>query len=149
MVVYECGATGALARPNRASASTGEDARASTNLKEFLRFTFPRQREGRKLCISDFFAPKSSGKMDVIGLSLVTIGSKASIETQRLFEAGDVFQRRVSAEVPMGDQLDERRHLGFIATGNALPATVHAPAQPYTFFHMKGDPFLVRSVSTP
>ena len=95
VVVYDVGSgdgnvgTGALARPNWASASTGEDARASTNLKEFLRFTFPRQREGRKLCISDFFAPKSSGKMDVIGLSLVTIGSKASIETQRLFEAGE------------------------------------------------------------
>jgi 5-methyltetrahydrofolate--homocysteine methyltransferase len=57
--------------------------------KEFLRFTFPRQREGRKLSISDFFAPKSSGKMDVIGLSLVTIGAKASLETQRLFEAGE------------------------------------------------------------
>jgi 5-methyltetrahydrofolate--homocysteine methyltransferase len=56
---------------------------------ELLRFTFPRQREGRKLCISDFFAPKSSGKMDVIGLSLVTIGSKASEETQRLFEGGE------------------------------------------------------------
>src|SRR6058998_2108288 len=35
--------------------------------RELVRFTFPRQREGRKLCISDFFAPKSSGKMDVIG----------------------------------------------------------------------------------
>ncbi len=58
-------------------------------LSELLRFTFPRQKEGRKLCISDFFAPKSSGKMDVIGLSLVTIGSKASQETQRLFEAGE------------------------------------------------------------
>ncbi len=57
--------------------------------KEFLRFTFPRQREGRRLCIADFFAPKSSKKMDVIGLSLVTIGAKASIETQRLFEAGE------------------------------------------------------------
>ena len=56
---------------------------------ELLRFTFPRQREGRRLCISDFFAPKSSGKMDVIGLSLVTIGSKASEETQRLFEGGE------------------------------------------------------------
>ena len=64
-------------------------AAVPTPAKEFLRFTFPRQREGRKLCISDFFAPKSSGKMDVIGLSLVTIGSKASIETQRLFEAGE------------------------------------------------------------
>jgi 5-methyltetrahydrofolate--homocysteine methyltransferase len=72
------------------SAQSGQPGAAvPTPAKEFLRFTFPRQREGRKLCISDFFAPKSSGKMDVIGLSLVTIGSKASIETQRLFEAGE------------------------------------------------------------
>ena len=61
----------------------------STSAGEFLRFTFPRQREGRRLCISDFFAPKTSGKMDVIGLSLVTIGPKASVETQRLFEGGE------------------------------------------------------------
>ena len=65
---------------------TGEAARASI---ELLRFTFPRQREGRRLCISDFFAPKASGKMDVIGLSLVTIGARASVETQKLFEAGE------------------------------------------------------------
>ena len=39
--------------------------------------------------IADFFAPKPSGKMDVLGLSLVTIGPKASVETQRLFEAGE------------------------------------------------------------
>jgi 5-methyltetrahydrofolate--homocysteine methyltransferase len=57
--------------------------------KEILRFTFPRQREGRRLCISDFFASKSSGKTDVLGLSLVTIGAKASVETQRLFEGGE------------------------------------------------------------
>ncbi len=56
---------------------------------ELLRFTFPRQREGRRLCVSDFFAPKASGKMDVIGLSLVTVGAKASVETQRLFEGGE------------------------------------------------------------
>ena len=57
--------------------------------REVLRFTFPRQREGRKLSISDFFAPKQAGKMDVLGLSLVTIGPKASVETQRLFEGGE------------------------------------------------------------
>ena len=62
---------------------------AAVPTHELLRFTFPRQREGRRLAISDFFAPKSSGKMDVIGLSLVTIGPKASIETQRLFEGGE------------------------------------------------------------
>ncbi|MFZ0958142.1 MAG: methionine synthase [Candidatus Sulfotelmatobacter sp.] len=61
----------------------------SDGQKELLRFTFPRQREGRRLCISDFFMPKSSGKMDVLGLSLVTIGPKASIETQHLFEGGE------------------------------------------------------------
>jgi 5-methyltetrahydrofolate--homocysteine methyltransferase len=57
--------------------------------RELLRFTFPRQKEGRKLCISDFFAAKNAGKMDVIGLSLVTMGAKASVETQRLFEGGE------------------------------------------------------------
>jgi 5-methyltetrahydrofolate--homocysteine methyltransferase len=56
---------------------------------EVMRFTFPRQKEGRRLSIADFFAPKSSGKTDVIGLSLVTIGPKASMETQRLFEGGE------------------------------------------------------------
>jgi 5-methyltetrahydrofolate--homocysteine methyltransferase len=61
----------------------------SSPFGELLRFTFPRQKEGRKLSIADFFAPKSSGKRDVLGLSLVTIGSAASAETQRLFEGGE------------------------------------------------------------
>ncbi len=56
---------------------------------EALRFTFPRQREGRGLCISDFFLSKASGKMDVLGMSCVTIGDKASHETQKLFEGGE------------------------------------------------------------
>src|SRR5262249_4989035 len=57
--------------------------------RELLRFTFPRQKEGRRLCISDFFLPKSSGRFDVIGLSLVTIGDRASHETAKLFERGE------------------------------------------------------------
>jgi 5-methyltetrahydrofolate--homocysteine methyltransferase len=56
---------------------------------EIQRFTFPRQREGRRLSISDYFLPKSSGKMDVIAMSVVTIGSRASVETQKLFEGGE------------------------------------------------------------
>jgi 5-methyltetrahydrofolate--homocysteine methyltransferase len=63
--------------------------RWESDTSEVLRFTFPRQKEGRRLCISDFFSPKTSGKMDVLGLSLVTIGPKASVETQRLFEGGE------------------------------------------------------------
>jgi 5-methyltetrahydrofolate--homocysteine methyltransferase len=56
---------------------------------ELLRFTFPRQKDGRKLSIADFLSPKSSGKMDVLGVSLVTIGPKATQEAQRLFENGE------------------------------------------------------------
>ncbi|HZP24918.1 MAG TPA: vitamin B12 dependent-methionine synthase activation domain-containing protein, partial [Terriglobales bacterium] len=56
---------------------------------EALRFTFPRQREGRRLCISDFFLSKASGKLDVIAMSCVTIGAIASQETQKLFEGGE------------------------------------------------------------
>src|ERR1019366_9894742 len=52
----------------------------------------------------------------------------------RLFEAGEVFEK-------LGDRSieDERRHLGFVATGDAIAKSVHSLAQPYTFFHMKGD----------
>jgi 5-methyltetrahydrofolate--homocysteine methyltransferase len=56
---------------------------------ELLRFTFPRQKEGRKLSIADYFAPKDSGQVDVVGLSVVTIGARASQETRRLFESGE------------------------------------------------------------
>ena len=50
----------------------------------------------------------------------------------RLFEAGEVFEK-------LGDRHDEHRHLGFAATGDAIARAFIAGAQPYTFFHMKGD----------
>ena len=56
---------------------------------EALRFTFPRQREGRGLSISDFFLKTASGQMDVLGMTCVTVGAEASHETQKLFEAGE------------------------------------------------------------
>ena len=62
---------------------------SNASAKELQHFTFSRQREGRKLCISDFFEPKSSGKVDVIGLSLVTVGDRASELTKKLFDSGD------------------------------------------------------------
>ena len=57
--------------------------------KEIQRFTFPRQREGRRLCIADFFTSRSAGRLDVIGLSCVTIGSRASQVTKKLFDDGE------------------------------------------------------------
>ena len=66
-----------------------EPASAHSGAKEIQRFTFPRQREGRRLCIADFFASRASGRLDVIGLSCVTIGSRASEVTKKLFDDGE------------------------------------------------------------
>ncbi|MFE9119242.1 methionine synthase [Streptomyces sp. NPDC007172] len=54
---------------------------------ERTRFTFPRQRRGRRLCLADFFRPEESGEVDVVGLQVVTVGSRIGEETAKLFEA--------------------------------------------------------------
>ncbi len=51
-----------------------------------VRFSFPRQSAGRRLCLADFFAGRTSGRMDVLGCMLVTVGRKASEVTRELFE---------------------------------------------------------------
>ncbi|GAB2794171.1 methionine synthase [Streptomyces daliensis] len=52
---------------------------------ERTRFTFPRQRRGRRLCMADFFRPEDSGEKDVVGLQVVTIGSKVDTAAAELF----------------------------------------------------------------
>ncbi|MEN8652990.1 methionine synthase [Streptomyces sp. 21So2-11] len=54
---------------------------------ERTRFTFPRQRRGRRLCLADFFRPEESGEPDVVGLQIVTVGSKIGGATAELFES--------------------------------------------------------------
>jgi 5-methyltetrahydrofolate--homocysteine methyltransferase len=49
------------------------------------RFSFPRQRRDRQLCLADFFRPRSSGETDVVAFQLVTIGPKISEATAELF----------------------------------------------------------------
>lgn len=53
--------------------------------KERTRFTFPRQTRDRRLCISDFFASKESGKTDVVAFHVVTMGSTVSEAAAKLF----------------------------------------------------------------
>jgi 5-methyltetrahydrofolate--homocysteine methyltransferase len=53
---------------------------------ERLRFTFPRQRRGRRLCLADFFRAKDSGETDVVGFQIVTMGNQVSRATAALFE---------------------------------------------------------------
>ncbi|MGW0625097.1 methionine synthase [Streptomyces sp. NPDC002758] len=54
---------------------------------ERTRFTFPRQRRGRRLCLADFFRPEETGETDVVGLQIVTVGSRIGEQTAKLFEA--------------------------------------------------------------
>ena len=53
--------------------------------KERVRFSFPRQTRDRRLCISDFFASKESGKTDVVAFHVVTMGSTVSEAAAKLF----------------------------------------------------------------
>ncbi|MER7663238.1 methionine synthase [Streptomyces sp. NPDC096193] len=54
---------------------------------ERTRFSFPRQRRGRRLCLADFFRPEESGERDVVGLQVVTVGSRIGEATAELFES--------------------------------------------------------------
>ena len=53
--------------------------------KERTRFSFPRQRRDRRLCISDFFAARDSGKVDVVAFHVVTMGNTISKAAAELF----------------------------------------------------------------
>jgi 5-methyltetrahydrofolate--homocysteine methyltransferase len=53
--------------------------------KERTRFSFPRQSRDRRLCLSDFFAAKDSGKTDVVAFHVVTMGNTVSKAANELF----------------------------------------------------------------
>ncbi len=58
---------------------------------ERLRFTFPRQRRDRHLCLADFVKPRSwveeTGRYDVLPVQLVTMGDTVDVHTAKLFAA--------------------------------------------------------------
>jgi 5-methyltetrahydrofolate--homocysteine methyltransferase len=59
--------------------------------REVARFDFPRQNKRDGLCIADFFRDIDSPERDVIGLQVVTMGSRAS-EAAREWFAADRYQ---------------------------------------------------------
>ncbi|MEV4190435.1 methionine synthase [Streptomyces toxytricini] len=96
---------------------------------ERTRFTFPRQRRGRRLCLADFFRPEESGETDVVGLQVVTVGSKIGEATAKLF-ASDSYREYLELHglsVQLAEALAEywharvRAELGF---GGEDPADV-------------------------
>jgi 5-methyltetrahydrofolate--homocysteine methyltransferase len=88
---------------------------------EAMRYTFPRQTEEPWLCISDFFRSVDSGDPDWASFMVVTMGSRISEETARLF-AEDEYQKYLYLHglgVEMAEALAEywhyriREELGF------------------------------------
>lgn len=57
--------------------------------KELTRFSFPRQPDGERLCLADYFASTESGKMDVVALQAVTVGEGATAVNERMQAEGD------------------------------------------------------------
>jgi 5-methyltetrahydrofolate--homocysteine methyltransferase len=90
---------------------------------EVCRFTFPRQRRDRHLCLADYFRPRSSGEVDVVAFQLVTMGSRIADFTGELFAANayrdyleahglsvqltealaEFWHRRIRSELRFGD----------------------------------------------
>jgi len=58
---------------------------------ERCRFSFPRQRRDRRLCLSDFFRAESSGQTDVVAFHVVTMGAHVSDVANELF-ARDAYR---------------------------------------------------------
>jgi 5-methyltetrahydrofolate--homocysteine methyltransferase len=52
---------------------------------ELERFSFPRQRRDRRLCLADFFQAGDSGQTDVVAFQLATMGPRISAATAELF----------------------------------------------------------------
>jgi 5-methyltetrahydrofolate--homocysteine methyltransferase len=56
-----------------------------TRSQELARFSFPRQATEPWLCLADFFRPVEKGELDFAAFFVVTMGTKVSDETARLF----------------------------------------------------------------
>jgi len=117
---------------------------------EWLRFTFPRQRDLRRQCISDFFLPKDAGRRDTVAFHLVTVGSEVSKLERKLFESGDYqeylyvhgmgvetaealaeyWHRQIRQEMGIDDQEPEDLRLVFSAKYHGARYSFGYPACP-------------------
>jgi 5-methyltetrahydrofolate--homocysteine methyltransferase len=76
---------------------------------ERTRFTFPRQRKERRLCLADFFRPRelavAADEVDVVAFTLVTMGQPIADYAQELF-ASDAYRDYLEVH-GLGVQLTE------------------------------------------
>jgi 5-methyltetrahydrofolate--homocysteine methyltransferase len=115
---------------------------------ERLRFTFPRQRDGRRLCLADFFRPV--GQVDTVGFHVVTVGEQVSEYERSLFAKGDYqdylyvhgmgvetaealaeyWHKQIRQEMGIADEEPEERRLLFSAKYHGARYSFGYPACP-------------------
>jgi len=116
---------------------------------ERTRFTFPRQRDGRHQCLSDFFLP-IGGQLDTVGFHIVTVGDEVSKLERELFAKGDYqdylyvhgmgvevaealaeyWHRQIRHEMGIADQEPEDMRLLFSAKYHGARYSFGYPACP-------------------
>lgn len=118
--------------------------------RERLRFSFPRQSDGRRLCLSDYFLPVGSARKDTVGFHIVTVGSEVSERERKLFKDGDYqdylythgmgvetaealaeyWHRQIRSEMGIDDQEPEEMRLLFSAKYHGSRYSFGYPACP-------------------
>ena len=106
---------------------------------EVARFTFPRQRRDRKLCLSDFFRDKEETERlgpDVLPMQLVTMGSRVAGAANELF-AADSYREYLELHglsVQLTEALAEywhqriRTELGYADEERTIDEAIHKQA---------------------
>ncbi|WP_297751799.1 methionine synthase [uncultured Tessaracoccus sp.] len=106
---------------------------------EVARFTFPRQRRDRKLCLSDFFRDKEETERlgpDVLPMQLVTMGSRVAGAANELF-AADAYREYLELHglsVQLTEALAEywhqriRTELGYADEERTVHEAIHKQA---------------------
>ncbi len=57
--------------------------------REVARFDFPRQGDGDRLCLADYFAAAEDGVRDVVALQIITVGETLLEKSDALMKSGD------------------------------------------------------------
>ncbi len=76
---------------DRLASRSSEAPERTGELREVVRFEFPRQRKAPYWCLADFFRPAESGAYDVIAFHVVTMGRCVS-DVAREWFAADRYQ---------------------------------------------------------
>ena len=81
-----------------------------TRTAEWMRFSYPRQKEAPNLCVADFFAP--AGTPDYAAFHIVTMGAAISVRTAELFAANEYQEYLLlhGLGVEMAESLAEMWH---------------------------------------